>query len=124
MNIVDQKTMAVVTVDLQDLSLWSTVAFPEKVLVGGRLNSDWNRGVVAAVDPATGAEHHRQLLDQTIVALAADCESVVAVGEKGRIWMLSLDDLRVQSPDAVSAGPFKAKAAAIQSGWLCVTGNE
>lgn len=97
MNIVDQKTMAVVTVDLQYLSLWSTVAFPEKVLVGGRLNSDWNRGVVAAVDPATGAEHHRQLLDQKIVALAADSESVFAVGEEGHIWVLSPNDLSLQS---------------------------
>jgi hypothetical protein len=124
MNIVDQKTMAVVTVDLQDLSLWSTVAFPEKVLVRGRLNSDWNRGVVAAVDPATSAEHRRQLLDQTMVALAADSENVVAVGEKGRIWVLSLNDLSLQSVIDLSTGPFKARAAAIQSGSLYVTSRE
>ena len=57
-------------------------------------------------------------------ALTSVSEGVVAVGEKRRIWMLTLDDLRVQSADSVSARPFKAKAAAIQSGWLCITGKE
>jgi len=124
LDIIDQKTLAVRSLDPHDLSLWAMVAGPGRLVVGGRINSDWSKGVVAALDPKTGAERQRRLLDQMIVALVADEKSVVAVGDKGRIWALSPNDLAIQKVVDLSTGPFKARAAAIRDSVLYVTSQE
>ena len=124
LDIVDQKTFAVRTLDPPDLSLWAAVAGPDRLFVGGRINSDWSKGVVASLDPKSGAERQRRLVDQMIVALVADDKSLVAVGEKGRVWILSPNDLAVQSVVDLATGPFKARAAALYAGVLYVTSQE
>jgi hypothetical protein len=124
LDIVDQKTLAVQTVDPQDLSLWAIVAGPDRLIVGGRINSDWSKGVVASLDPKTGAERQRRQVDQMIVALAADEKSVVAVGEKGRLWVLAPNDLTIQKTIDLSTGAFKARAAVLREGVLYVTSQE
>jgi len=124
LDIVDQKTLAVLTLDPQDLSLWAVVAGPDRLIVGGRINSDWSKGVVASLDPKTGAERQRRLVDQMIVSLVADETSVVAVGEKGRLWVLAPNDLVVQKTIDLSTGPFKARAAVLRAGVLYVTSQE
>lgn len=59
-----------------------------------------------------------------IVALVADDKSLVAVGEKGRMWILSPKDLAIQTVIDLSTGPFKARAAAMYAGVLYVTSQE
>lgn len=124
LDIIDQKTLAVRSFDPHDLSLWAAVAGPGRLFVGGRIKSDWSKGVVASIDPKTGAERQRRLLDQMIVALVADAKSVVAVGDKGRIWTLSPNDLAVQKIVDLTTGAFKARAATLQAGVLYVTSQE
>ncbi len=124
LDIVDAKTLAARTLDPHDLSLWAIVARPDQLIVGGRINSDWSKGAVASLDPKSGAERNRRLVDQMIVALAADEKSVVAVGEKGRLWVLSPKDLAIQTVIDLSTGPFKARAAVIFNGALYITSQE
>ncbi len=124
LDIVDGKTLSARTFDPHDLSLWAVVAGRDRLIAGGRINSDWSKGVVASFDPKSGVERQRCLVDQMIVALAADEKSVVAVGEKGRLWVLSPKDLSIQAVIDLSTGPFKARAAVISNGALYVTSQE
>jgi outer membrane protein assembly factor BamB len=121
LDIVDAKTLEVRTIDPPNLSLWSIASTGGRLFAGGRLNDNTGQGVVASFDPQTGAEQRRQMVDQTIMTMAADETSLVAVGESGRIYVFKAETLAPVSIFDLSTGPFKARAAAIASDTLYLT---
>ena len=124
LDIVDARTLAARTFDPRDLSLWTIATGSDWLIAGGRINSDWSKGVIASFDPKTGAERQRRIVDQMIAALAVDDKRVVAVGDKGRLWVFSPKDLAPEAVINLSTGPFRARAATLRAGVLYVTSQE
>jgi outer membrane protein assembly factor BamB len=121
LDIVDAKTLDARTTDLPGLSLWSITASGGRVFAGGRIIDNWAQGVVVSLDPQTGAEQRRQMVDQNVMAIVADAENVAAIGREGRIFVFRADTLEPVSVIDLSTGPFHASDATIASGRLYVT---
>jgi hypothetical protein len=121
LSVVDEQTLAVRTADLQGASLWSIAACCGEIHAGGRIGNDNNQGIVAAIDPATMQERRRQLINQRIAAIADDAKNVVAIGEKGAIWVFSQNGIEFQRLVALSSGAFEPEAAIIVGDTLYIS---
>jgi len=66
------------------------------VYVGGTPSEGGNRGIIAMINPSTLQELRRENVDQRVVVVTNDETNVVAVGDKGKIWVLSADGLALQ----------------------------
>jgi DNA-binding beta-propeller fold protein YncE len=121
LDIVDAKTLDARTMDLANLQLWSIASAAGRVFAGGRLSDKWEQGAVASIDPQTGAELHRRMVDQNVMAIVADDASVAAIGDKGRIFVFRAEGLEPVSVIDLATGPFKVGGVAISSGRLFVT---
>lgn len=121
LDVVDARTLDARTIDLVNLQLWSIAAAAGRVFAGGRLSDNWEQGVVVSIDPQTGAERGRRMVDQNVMAIVADESSVAAIGEKGRIFVFKAEGLEPVSAIDLATGPFKVGGVAIASGRLFVT---
>jgi outer membrane protein assembly factor BamB len=124
LSIVDAKTLAARTVDVADASLWTIAAANGRIFVGGRHGGDNDKGLVASIDPASGEVRRLQDVDQRIAFLAVDDRSVVAVGEKGRIWVFAPGTLDLLRVITLTTGDFQPRAAAIHDDRLYVTDQQ
>jgi hypothetical protein len=113
LTIVDEQTLSVRTANLAGVSLWAVTACCGNVHVGGRLGDEKTGGIVLSIDPATFQERRRHLVEQRIAVMADDDQSVVAVGEKGTIWVFSADRLELQRTITLATGAFDPKAVLI-----------
>jgi hypothetical protein len=114
LTIVDEQTLSVRTANLAGVSLWAVTACCGNVHVGGRLGDEKTGGIVLSIDPATFQERRRHLVEQRIAVMADDDQSVVAVGEKGTIWVFSADRLELQRTITLATGAFDPKAVLIR----------
>jgi sugar lactone lactonase YvrE len=124
LDLVDEATLQVRQAGPPDLSAWSIAVGAGQIFIGGGLETNPGQGAVVWIDPVSGQERGRALVDQRIEALAADETDVVAVGEKGRLWVFSALDLAPRSVIDLSIGPFPARAVAIRGDRLFVTNTQ
>lgn len=124
LSIVDAKTLAARTLDIPGASLWAIAAANGRVFAGGRHGGDNARGLVVQIDPAAAEVRRVQDVDQRVAAVAADDRSVVAVGEKGRIWVFAADGLDLQRVIDLTSGEFHPRAAVIRDDRLLVASQE
>jgi DNA-binding beta-propeller fold protein YncE len=94
LSVVDPGSMSVRKVDLSGVSAWALTGSENVLYVGGRLGESSSQGVVVSVDPATMRETHRQVVDQNIAFMTDDHDTVVAVSEKGRIYVFAANTLQ------------------------------
>jgi DNA-binding beta-propeller fold protein YncE len=124
LSVVDAKTLAARTVDVPDASLWAIVAAHGRIFVGGRHGGDNDRGLVASIDPASGEVRRLQDVDQRIAVLAVDDRSLVAIGEKGKIWVLAPETLELLRTVTLTTGDFQPRAAALRDEKLYLTSQQ
>jgi hypothetical protein len=103
--------------------LQAITASARKIFVGGSAGSNDPRGVVVSLDPSTAQELRRQVVDQRITVMASDEQSVVAIGDKGRIFVLSPDTLELLRTVNV-AGRVDPKFALILGDDLYLTSGQ
>ena len=60
-------------------------------------------------------------MDQPVIVIVSDKEHVVAIGDKGRIWVFSATNLDFLRTINLSTGPFEPCGAAIEGDLLYVT---
>jgi DNA-binding beta-propeller fold protein YncE len=120
LDIVDPKTLDARTMDLANLQLWSIASAAGRVFAGGRLSDNLAQGAVVSIDPQTGAEQRRRMVDQNVMAIVADESSVIAIGDKGRIFVFKAEGLEPVSVIDLSTGPFRVGGVEIASGRLYV----
>jgi DNA-binding beta-propeller fold protein YncE len=113
LSIIDEQSMAVRTANVNG-SLWAITARGRNVYVGGVVSEGSAKGMVASVNPSTFQELRRHIVDQRIVVMVDDDKSVVAVGEKGKIWVFSADGFELQRFITLTTGSFEPKAALIR----------
>ena len=123
LSIIDEGSLAIRKADVQGASLQAITASARKIFVGGSAGSNDPRGVVVSLDPSTAQELRRQVMDQRITVMASDEQSVVAIGDKGRIFVLSPDTLELLRTVNV-AGRVDPKFALILGDDLYLTSGQ
>ena len=123
LSIIDEGSLAIRKADVQGASLQAITASARKIFVGGSAGSNDPRGVVVSLDPSTAQELRRQVVDQRITVMASDEQSVVAIGDKGRIFVLSPDTLELLRTVNV-AGRVDPKFALILGDDLYLTSGQ
>jgi hypothetical protein len=96
LNIIDEQSMAIQQADVKGTWVQAIAATGGNVYVGGSPANDQSRGIVAMINPSNLQELRRETVDQMVVMMVNDQDSVVAVGDKGKIWVFSPSDLRLQ----------------------------
>jgi hypothetical protein len=123
LSVVDEATLAVRTSDLDSKlgpqAFYSAFAAGPAVVYAG-IGSDTTK-LVVAIDPTTLRETARATVDQTINAIVADAQSVVAFGSEGRIFVLSPDQLELQRVINLTLANVEPRKAMIRNGDLLVT---
>jgi hypothetical protein len=82
LSVVDERTLSVSAAQVPGASLWAIAACCDFVHVGGRLERNNARGIVASVDPITLLERERRLVGERIAVMTDDFRHVAAVGER------------------------------------------
>jgi len=95
LSIVDEQSLAIRKADVAGVSLQAITASAGKIFVGGSPGFNDPRGMVVSLDPSTAQELRRQVLDQRVAVMASDEKSVVAIGDKGKIFILAPDTLEL-----------------------------
>ena len=121
LSAINEASLAVSTFAVADASLWSLSQGGEKLFAGGRLQSRSDEGLVVMLDRADGHEIHRQLVDERVNAIVSDETHVVAIGDKGRMWVFSAGDLEYLRTIDLNTGPFEPRGAVIAGGSLYVS---
>jgi outer membrane protein assembly factor BamB len=124
LSLVDANTLSAQTADIADASLRAISGCCGHVYVGGRLLSNAAQGIVSAIDPKTSRELRRQLVDQRVAFMASDDEYVVAVGEKGEIWVFSADSLDLRRTVRLTVGPFEPRSVLIDGDTLYIASQK
>ncbi|MGB6535035.1 MAG: hypothetical protein WBF58_03635 [Xanthobacteraceae bacterium] len=93
LHVVDQQTLAIQQSDIQGAALWALATNGSNLFAGGVLG---NQGVVVSIDPGSGRELARQVVDQKIYQMAADGQSVVALSNEGNVYVFSAATLQLQ----------------------------
>jgi hypothetical protein len=112
LNIVDEQSMAIQQADVKGTWLQAIAATGGNVYVGGSPANDQSRGFVAMINPSNLQELRRDTVDQMVVMMVNDEKNVVAVGDKGKIWVFSPGDLKLQRTITLSV-KFDPRAALI-----------
>lgn len=123
LSVIDEATLAVRASDI-DGKLGPQAYFSafaaDAALVYAGIGSDTTK-LVVAIDPATLHETARATVDQTINAIVADAQNVVALGSEGRIFVLAARTLELQRVINLTIPHVEPRAAMIRNGDLLVT---
>ena len=122
LSVVDESTLAVRSSDIQN-KLGPQVFFSafaaDVALVYAAIGSDTTK-LVVAIDPATLQKTARAAVDQTINAIVADAQNVVAVGGESRT-VLAARTLALQRVVNLPVPEVEPRAAMIRNGELLIT---
>ena len=118
---VDVDSLRAFPVEVRSASLWAITANPSNVYAGGRIDGTSDDGLVVKIDPATRTEVARARVSQRVTSLVGDDENIVAIGDKGTIWVLSAQNLTLRRTITLSTGAFSPRAMKIVQDNLLVT---
>lgn len=121
LSVIDEESLAVSTFDAADAALRAISASGGKLFAGGNLRSRSDQGVVVMLDAADSHEIRRQLVDQPVDLIVSDNKHVVAIGDRGRMWVFSATNLDYLRTINLSTGSFEPRGAAIEGDSLYVT---
>ena len=117
LTVADQGSLDATSVKVAGASLWSLAANSRNVFGGGREDENNNAGLVIMFDPATRTEIHRETVSQLVRKIISDEDHVVALGNKGTIWVFSARDLTLQRTITLSYGRLRAPWGDLPSGF-------
>lgn len=112
LTVIDEQSLSARTVNVPNVSVQAMTANGAQVHIGGSIGQGGAQGVVAAVNPATMQEVRRQVVDQPIAAMTDDDRYVVAVGNRGRVYVFSSGDLELRRTIDMPGISFRPEAGA------------
>jgi DNA-binding beta-propeller fold protein YncE len=112
LSVIDEQSLSIQKANIQGASLQAITANGAQVYVGGTVGAGGSQGLVASVNPATLQEVRRQVVDQPIAFMADDDRNVVAVGNKGKIYIFSTSGLELQRTIELPTIRFTPEAGA------------
>lgn len=118
---VNQTSMKGRTFDVEGASLWSISANSTHVFAGGHVTDILEDGLVVMIDPTTGEELARASVTERVSEILADEDNVIAVGDKGTIWIYSAAELALRRTITASTGPFEPRDVVIVEGRLALS---
>ena len=110
LTVVNQTSMEAGTVEVGDAELWTISANSTHVFAGGRRTGSSDDGLVVMIDPSTGSELARASVAERVSEIHSDEDDVIAVGDKGTIWIYAAADLAPRRTIRLSTGPYKPRA--------------
>lgn len=123
LSVIDRKTFRTSHTEVADVSLWALTWKDGKLYGGGRLGDDNGAGVVVMIDPKSGSELHRALVPERVAEIAGDGTRVVAVGEKGTIWVYDAKDLTLLRTITLATGEFQPRGVLIKDNDLILSNS-
>jgi DNA-binding beta-propeller fold protein YncE len=110
--VIDEQSLLFQSVSLQGVSPLVIAANGAQVHVGGSVGAGGSQGIVVSVNPATMQEVRRQVVDQPIAAMTDDDRHVVAIGNRGKIYVFSAGDLELRRTIEMPGIGFKPEVGA------------
>ena len=114
LTVVGKMSLQAQPLEVAGASLWAVTASAGNVFAGGRLGEDNASGVVVMVDANSQREVHRAQVGERVAEMTSDARLVVAVGEKGTIWIFSAGDLTLLRTITLSTGAFQPRGVLIK----------
>jgi hypothetical protein len=124
LTIVDQSTLQAEIVDLPGAELWSIEVNRNSVFAAGRVDGSESDGLVLMLDHNSLAEQARASVPELIQLMTMDDRHLIAVGEKGTIWVFSVTDLSLQREIRLNVGEYRASSVSLLDGLLLVSSSE
>ena len=124
LTIVDKASMRPTAIDTGGSSLWSIAGNSAHVFGGGRVDGTTDDGLILKFNPANFSVLARATVPQRVAKIICDEDFVVAVGDKGMIWVFSAGDLKLLRTIELSAGAFEPRAAALHEDSLLVSSGK
>ncbi|MEI9885081.1 MAG: hypothetical protein WDN08_01060 [Rhizomicrobium sp.] len=121
LTVVDKNTLAPQPLEVAGASLWAVTALGGKVYGGGRLGEDNAAGLVVAIDARTRRELHRAQVPERVAEITGDGKYVLAIGEKGTLWVFAADDLTLLRTVTLSTGEFQPRGVLIRGDDVLIT---
>ncbi len=123
LSILDKTSLQPQTVTIPGTEVWTMTSNGRNVFTGGRLDGTSSDGLVIKIDPSTKAEVARASLPEMVMKVTSDETHVVAVGEKGTIWVFSESGLKLLRTITVSTGPYRAGSIMLHEDNLLVAAS-
>ena len=120
-SVIDPVTLNATHAGSGELSLWAITANSFSVYAGGRFGDDNAAGVIVEINPADGSEGRRIPVPERIAAMTSDDTIVVAVGEKGTIWLVDVGSYRIVKTITVNGGIGNPRDVIISAGRIAIT---
>lgn len=108
-NVYDSRTSEVGDITVPGLSTWAMAANEAQVFAAGRVDENNDEGLVVMFDPQRMEEIGRASLPEMVMQLFADADNLVAIGDKGTIFVLSAESLELQRTIHLSTGEFSPR---------------
>lgn len=124
LSAIDPSSLKVDTTLIEGASLWALATSPTALFVGGRVGHDNARGLIVSIDPKSGRETKRLLVKGLIAVMAADDDSLAAIGDSGTIHVISTKDLALRSVVTLSVGAYKPGSALIVDNKLVIVAQQ
>ena len=121
LSIVDDASLKANTININQASFWAITANSRNIYAAGRIEGTADDGLVVMIDPVRRAEIRRTLVPERIAEIISDETHVVALGDKGGIWVFSAGDLKQLRSIKLSTGAFSPSAAIFHEGTLIIS---
>ncbi len=123
LTLVDRTSLKATPINAGGASFWSITSNSRNVFAGGRVDGSSDDGLIVMFDPVTLAGLHRASLPQRIAEIISDEDHVVAVGDKGGIWVFSARDLTLQRTITLSTGRLEPRAVMFNEDALLISSS-
>ena len=120
-SMVDLKTLAFQRVGSGELSFWAITSNSFGIYAGGHQGQDNSAGVIAEINPIDGKEGRRILVPERIAAMTSDDRNVIAVGDKGTIWVVDAGRFAIVKTIKVGGGLGNPRDVILQDGRIVMT---
>lgn len=124
LSIIDPQSLAVERTTVRGAELWAIAANRTGLFAGGRIAGTGDQGLIVSMDPKDRAETGRLRVDELILTLAADDESLVAIGDKGTIWIVAAKDFTLRAKINLGVGTYRPSSALIHDGKLVAVAQQ
>ncbi|PWW04568.1 hypothetical protein DFR52_1011267 [Hoeflea marina] len=108
-NVYDSRTAEVGDITVPGLSTWAMASNSAHVFAGGRVDENNDDGLVVMFDPDRMEEAARASLPEMVMQMLADADHLVAIGEKGTIFVLSAQTLDLLRTIRLTTGDYTAR---------------
>lgn len=124
LSIIDPQSLAVERSTIRGAELWVIASNRESLFAGGRIAGTMDQGLIVSIDPKDRAEMGRLRVDELVLTLTADDETLVAIGDKGTIWIVAAKDFTLRSKINLGVGTYRPSSALIHDGKLVIVAQQ